>query len=63
MKDIKLRITLTYNFVKGKDCTGCHLIDYCNELNDLDCEEGTMGHYECDEEELEQLDDLNGFKN
>lgn len=32
MKDIKLRITLTYNFVKGKDCTGCHLIDYCNEL-------------------------------
>lgn len=58
MKSIKLRITQTYNFVKNGDCESCALFDYCNEIDDTECEGGTAGHYECENEEVEQINDL-----
>lgn len=57
-KTIKVRIIETYDFVKGGDCETCKLFDYCNYIDDKDCEEGTIGHYEYgDEENIEQIND------
>ena len=57
MNEIRLRITKSYNFVKSDvGCDECELFDYCQELDTIDCECGTEGHYEYgDEEEIEQL--------
>lgn len=57
-KAIKVRVTTTYDFVKGGDCEDCNLFDYCNDIDDKDCEGGTAGHYEFgDEENVEQVND------
>lgn len=55
METIKVKIERTYKFVKGKDCDNCDLYDLCNEVNWNDCQEGTAGHYEIDDEQIEQL--------
>lgn len=57
MNEVILRITTSYNFVKGDGgCDECKLFDYCQELDTIDCEGGEKGHYEYgDEEEIEQL--------
>lgn len=63
MKSIKIKTTKTYNFVKDGNCESCDLFDYCNEIDDTDCEGGADGHYECDDEDVEQINDLqNGNK-
>lgn len=55
MKTIKIKIERTFQFVKGGDCESCDLYDYCSEVDNQDCELGTVGHYEEDDEEIEQL--------
>lgn len=56
---IKIRISATYDFVKGGDCGMCELFDYCNDIDETDCEGGTAGHYEYgDNESIEQINDL-----
>lgn len=57
-KTIKVRVTTAYDFVKGGDCEDCNLFDYCNDIDDKDCEGGTAGHYEFGgEENVEQVND------
>lgn len=55
MEKIRIRIERTYRFVKGKGCDECELNDLCNEVEWSNCNEGQDGHYEVDEEELEQI--------
>ena len=55
-KVIKVKIIRAYEFVKGGDCDTCNLFDYCNDIDNTDCEGGATGHYECSEEEIEQTD-------
>ena len=55
MDSIKIKIERTYKFVKGGDCEGCDLLDLCNEVDWDDCQAGEEGHYEIDDEEIEQL--------
>ena len=57
MNEVRLRITTSYNFVKGDGgCDGCKLLDYCQVLETIDCEGGTEGNYEYgDEEDIEKL--------
>ena len=58
MKPIKLKIIQSYDFVKGGDCGDCKLFDYCSNIDESDCEGGTIGHYEYgDDEEIEQVND------
>lgn len=55
MDSIKIKIERTYKFVKGGDCEGCDLFDLCNDMDGQDCELGTVGHYEEDDEQIEQI--------
>lgn len=55
METIKVRIERTYKFVSGKDCEGCDLYDLCNEVDWNDCQAGESGHYEIDDEQIEQI--------
>lgn len=56
-KAIKVRITRAYEFVKGGNCETCNLFDYCNDIDDTDCEGGTTGHYEYGDEDIEQVNE------
>ena len=55
METIKVRIERTYKFVSGKDCDGCDLYDLCNEVDWSDCQAGEAGHYEINDEQIEQI--------
>ena len=55
MDSIKIKIERTYKFVKGGDCEGCDLFELCNDVDGQDCELGTVGHYEEDDEQIEQI--------
>ena len=57
METIKVRIERTYKFVKDeKDgCNHCDLCDLCNEVDWNDCQAGEEGHYEIDDEQIEQI--------
>ena len=55
METIKVRIERTYKFVRGGDCEDCDLSELCNEVNWNDCSGGAAGHYEIDDEQIEQL--------
>jgi hypothetical protein len=55
MSLIKIKIERTYKFVKGGSCDKCDLFYLCNEVDWQDCELGTVGHYEEDDEQIEQL--------
>ena len=56
-KAIKVRITRACEFVKGGDCEMCDLFDYCNDIDDTDCEGGTTRHYEYGDEDIEQVNE------
>lgn len=60
MNELRLRITTSYNFVKGDGgCEECKLFNYCQELYTPECEGGLKGYYDYgDEEEIEQLEEL-----
>lgn len=55
MDTIKVRIERTYKFVSGKGCDACDLCDLCNDVDWSDCHIGEAGHYEIDDELIEQL--------
>lgn len=54
MKKISVTITQTYNFVKNRNCESCHLYGYCDYVDGTECEFGTVGGYECEDEYIEQ---------
>ena len=56
METIKVKIERTYKFVSGGCCDDCHLSELCNDVGWNDCSEGTAGHYEIDDEQIEQLE-------
>lgn len=52
---LTVNIKRTYKFVKSGGCDDCDLLLLCNEIDTDECLEGEGGHYEEEDEEIEQL--------
>ena len=55
MERIKVRIEKNFLFAKGSGCADCDLYDLCNDVDWSDCQGGMQGHYEIEEEEINQI--------
>ena len=55
MERIKVRIEKNFLFAKGSGCADCDLYDLCNDVDWSDCQGGMRGHYEIEEEEINQI--------